>query len=52
LNVGDSIEGFESGGNPMRINDLSLMQQVDLEATFEWETLKLMSRFALWLPAR
>lgn len=46
LNVGDSIEGFESGGNPLRTNDLSLMQQVDLEATFEWETLKLMSRYA------
>lgn len=46
LNVGDSIEGFDSGGNPMRTNDLSLMQQVDLEATFEWETLKLMSKFA------
>lgn len=46
LNVGDSIEGFESGGNPMRTNDLSLMQQVDLEATFEWETLKLLAKFA------
>jgi hypothetical protein len=46
LNVGDSIEGFESGGNPMRTNDLSLMQQVDLEATFEWETLKLMANYA------
>jgi hypothetical protein len=46
LNVGDSIEGFESGGNPNRTNDLSLMQQVDLEATFEWETLKLLAKFA------
>jgi hypothetical protein len=46
LNVGDSIEGFESGGNPNRTNDLSLMQQIDLEATFEWETLKLMARYA------
>jgi hypothetical protein len=46
LNVGDSIEGFESGGNPNRTNDLSLMQQVDLEATFEWETLKLMASHA------
>jgi hypothetical protein len=46
LNVGDSIEGFESGGNPNRTNDLSLMQQIDLEATFEWETLKLMARHA------
>ena len=46
LNVGDSIEGFESGGNPNRTNDLSLMQQVDLEATFEWETLKLLAKHA------
>jgi hypothetical protein len=46
LNVGDSIEGFESGGNPNRSNDLSLMQQIDLEATFEWETLKLLAKFA------
>lgn len=46
LNVGDSIEGFESGGNPMRTNDLSLMDQVDLEATFEWETLRIMSKYA------
>jgi hypothetical protein len=46
LNVGDSIEGFESGGNPMRTNDLSLMEQVDLEATFEWETLRIMAKYA------
>lgn len=46
LNVGDSIEGFDSGGNPIRTNDLSLMQQVDLEATFEWETLKLLRKYA------
>jgi hypothetical protein len=46
LNVGDSIEGFESGGNPNRTNDLSLMQQVDLEATFEWDTLKLLAKYA------
>jgi len=32
LNVGDSIEGFESGGNPGRTNDLSLMEQVDLRS--------------------
>jgi hypothetical protein len=46
FNVGDSIEGFDSGGNPLRTNDLSLMQQVDLEATFEWETLKLLAKHA------
>jgi hypothetical protein len=38
--VGDMIEGFESGGNPERTNDLSLMQQVDLAATMTWEALK------------
>ena len=46
FNVGDSIEGFESGGNPMRTNDLSLMEQVDLEATFEWELLKTLVKYA------
>lgn len=46
FNVGDTIEGFDSGGNPMRTNDLSLMEQVDLEATFEWETLKLLAKYA------
>lgn len=44
--LGDSIEGFESGGNPMRSNDLSLMQMVDLEATFRWEMLKMLSKYA------
>lgn len=46
LNVGDSIEGFESGGNPMRSNDLSLMQQIDAEATFEWDTLTMLAKYA------
>lgn len=46
LNVGDSIEGFESGGNPGRTNDLSLMQQVDLEATFEWDALAMLAKYA------
>ena len=45
-NVGDSIEGFESGGNPMFTNDLSLMEQVDLEATFEWSMLKTLVKYA------
>lgn len=44
--LGDSIEGFDSGGNPMRTNDLSLMQQVDLEATFRWGMLKMLSKYA------
>lgn len=33
LEVGDLFEGFESGGNPMFTNDLSLVQQMDLAAT-------------------
>jgi hypothetical protein len=45
-NTGDTIEGFESGGNPMRANDLSLMEQVDLEATFEWEMLRMLTKYA------
>lgn len=31
--VGDLFEGFESGGNPMFTNDLSLAQQMDLAGT-------------------
>lgn len=46
LNVGDSIENFESGGNPMRTNDLSLMEQVDLEASFEWDALTTLAKHA------
>jgi len=38
--VGDIIEGFDSGGNAMRSNDLSLMQQVDLATTLTWTALK------------
>ena len=44
LNVGDSIEGFENVAGQMFTNDLSLMEQVDLEATFQWETLKLLAK--------
>lgn len=35
---GDGIEGFESGGNPMFTNDLSLTGQLDMYGTelFEW----------------
>lgn len=38
LDGGDGIEGFESGGNPMFTNDLSLAGQLDLYGTelFEW----------------
>lgn len=44
LNVGDSIEGFENTGGQLFTNDLSIMEQVDLEATFQWETLKMLAR--------
>ncbi len=44
--LGDSIEGFESGGNPMRSNDLSLMQQIDLETTSRWNMLKMLTQYA------
>ena len=38
LDGGDGIEGFESGGNPMFTNDLSLAKQLDLYGTelMEW----------------
>lgn len=45
LNVGDSVEGFENTAGQMFTNDLSIMAQVDLEATFEWETLKLLAAY-------
>lgn len=43
--VGDLFEGFESGGNPMFTNDLSLAQQMDMAATEVYEFVKLMTRF-------
>lgn len=45
LNVGDVIEGFENTGGQMFTNDLSLMKQVELEASFEWDTLKLLAKY-------
>lgn len=38
LDAGDGFEGFESGGNPMFTNDLSLAGQMDLYGTemMEW----------------
>lgn len=44
LDVGDGIEGFENTGGQLFTNDLSLMQQVDLEATFRWEMLKMLAK--------
>lgn len=42
--VGDLFEGFESGGNPMFTNDLSLAQQMDLAATEVYRFVELMNR--------
>jgi hypothetical protein len=43
--VGDLFEGFESGGNPMFTNDLSLAQQMDLASTEVYEFVSLIARF-------
>lgn len=43
--VGDLFEGFESGGNPMFTNDLSLAQQLDLASTEVYEFVTLMAQF-------
>lgn len=42
LDGGDGIEGFESGGNPMFTNDLSLTKQLDLYGTELMEWLKVL----------
>lgn len=42
LDGGDGIEGFESGGNPMFTNDLSLTRQLDLYGTELLEWVKVM----------
>lgn len=42
LDGGDGIEGFESGGNPMFTNDLSLTRQLDLYGTELLEWIKVM----------
>jgi len=44
--AGDGFEGFESGGNPMFTNDLSLSQQMDAYATELYLTVELAHRFA------
>lgn len=43
--AGDLFEGFESGGNPMFTNDLSLSQQIDLAVTEVYEFVVLMAKF-------
>lgn len=46
MDGGDGIEGFESGGNPMFLNDLSLSAQLDLYGTEMMEWIKTLHRFA------
>lgn len=43
--AGDLFEGFESGGNPMFTNDLSLSQQMDLAGTEVLEFVRLMEKY-------
>lgn len=42
--VGDLFEGFESGGNPLFTNDLSLAQQMDLASTEVYRFVEVMHR--------
>ena len=44
--LGDGIEGFESGGNPMFTNDLSLPDQIDAYSTEIFKFVRLASAFA------
>ena len=43
--AGDLFEGFESGGNPMFTNDLSLAQQIDLAVTEIYNFVLLMAKY-------
>lgn len=45
LNAGDPIEGFENTAGQLHTNDLSLMDQVDLEATLEWQALTILTKY-------
>lgn len=42
---GDIFEGFESGGNPMFTNDLSLAQQMDLASTIIYDFVKIAAKY-------
>ena len=44
--VGDLFEGFESGGNPMFTNDLSLAEQMDAAATILYDFVELAHKYA------
>lgn len=43
--INDLFENFESGGNPMFTNDLSLSQQMDVAATEVYEFVRLCAKF-------
>ena len=44
--VGDLFEGFESGGNPMFTNDLSLAEQMDTAAVILYDFVALACKYA------
>lgn len=44
--AGDLIEGFDNIGSQLRMNGLSLMDQIDVAATELWKTLVLCAEFA------
>lgn len=46
FDLGDMIEGFESGGNPMFTNDMSLADQLDLYATALFQFVSDLSGYA------
>lgn len=46
LDGGDGIEGFESGGSPMFLNDRSLSSQMDLYGTEMMEWVKTLHKYA------
>jgi len=46
LDGGDGLEGFESGGNPMHTNDLSLPDQLDCYATEMFKFIEMAHRYA------
>lgn len=46
FDLGDGIEGFESGGNPMFTNDLSLPDQLDAYATELFQFAEQAARYA------
>lgn len=45
LDAGDGVEGFENTGSQAFTNGLSLMDQIDLEATYEQSYIQLLAEF-------